>query len=1041
MLSRLIQVSVEKHLLVVGISAFLMIYGAVILVTMPVDVFPDFTRPMVTIMAEAPGLAPEEVETLVTIPLETNVLGGPNVARIRSASTVGLSIVFVEFDWGSDVYTNRQIVAERLQLAQSQLPERVTAHMGPVASIMGTIKLVAVTSETGQTSPLDRRTLTDWVIRPRLLAVPGVAQVTTMGGGLKQYQVLASPVRLVEHEIPLGDLERALREASRNTGGGFVDEGSREWLVRNLARAHTLDDLGETVVAHRNGTPILVRDVAAVQVAPRVKRGEGAFNARPAVIAAIYKQPDADTLAVTRAVERALVEVRSSLPADIRIESQLFQQADFITAAVENVGSALAYGALLVIIVVFLFLTNFRITGITVTAIPLSFVITALILKYYGFSVNTMTLGGLAVAVGALVDDAIVGVENVFRRLRENGRRANPRSALSVICEATCEVRMPLVYANAIIVMVVVPLFFLSGMEGRIFTPLGIAFVISIVASLIVSLTLTPALCAFLLPGARVIRRGEDSSVLRYLKARERRVLDVALDQSSKVIGGVILLVVVSLALVPWMGREFLPPFNEGSLTVNVLADPGISLEGSDRIGVMAEHLLLDIPEVVSTARRTGRAELDEHAEGVHYTEIDVVLRPSDRSRDAIMDDARQRLAAIPGIYVSVGQPISHQIDHMLAGVYAQIAIKVFGPDVRALRTKAVEIERAISGVRGVTDLRIEQQIPIPQLQIRVDRREAARYGLRPGQVSEALETALYGRVLGYILEGERSFELLLRYDDRASRESPDRIGDLRISAGSDRHIPIRALAEIRRGHAPNQILRENGLRRIVVQSNVTGRDVGSVVDDIQERIAETVRLPEGYFVEYGGQFEVQQQATRTILLLSILSVLAIAVLLQAQFGSWRATLMLMVILPLALIGAIAAIFVTGGTVSVASLVGFVTLFGIVARCGILLLSHYLHLVQHEGETFGRPMIIRGTLERVAPILMTALTTGIGLIPLVLSPDAPGREILFPLAVVVMGGLISSTVLILAVLPVLFYRFGRPIVEQSAPIEGEVVLT
>jgi CzcA family heavy metal efflux pump len=1035
LLNRIIHLSITHRLLVVAISALTFVHGAMVIATMPVDVFPDFTRPTVTVMAEAEGLAPEEVETLVTIPLETNVIGGPQVERVRSTSTTGLSVVNVEFGWGTDAYTNRQILAERLQLAQEQLPPGVTPHMGPLTSIMGTISLIAITSKTGETTPLEMRTLTDWLIRPRILAIPGVAQVTAIGGGMKQYQVLASPSRLLEHQIALSELEAALREASRNSTGGFVTEATTEWTVRNVGRANTLADVADTMVAYRDGVPIRVADVAKLQVGPAVKRGDGGFNAGPAVIAAIYKQPGANTLALTEAFDKALAELQTSLPADVRIESRVFRQADFISTAVDNVRVALRDGALLVIIIVFVFLMNIRTTAITVTALPLSFVITALVLKYFGLSVNTMTLGGLAIAAGALVDDAIVDVENVFRRLRENAQSPAPRPALSVIYDASCEIRAPIVYATLIIVVVVLPLFFLAGVEGRIFMPLAVAFVVSILASLAVSLTLTPALCAYLLPRAPAIRTREDAFILRHLKRAQERALQAALGRSTLVLASAAALFAISLGLVPLLGREFLPAFNEGSLTVNVLAEPGISLDESTRIGTLAERLLLEVPEVVSTGRRTGRAELDEHAEGVHYNEIEVMLRRSDRSRDEVLNDARRRLDAIPGVLVSVGQPISHQIDHMLEGVYAQIAVKVFGPDLNVLRATAARIQQAVASVPGVTDLRVEQQTPIPQLQIEVDRKEAARYGLRPGQASEILETGLYGRVVGEIMEGQRRFDLLLRYDDEAWRTAPEGIADLNVSTEGGQ-VPVRGFATIRRTRAANQILRENGLRRIVVESNVTGRDIRSVVEDIQRRVSETVPVPEGYFIEYGGQFEVEQQASRTILLLSILSVAGIAALLQSQFGSWRATLQLLLILPLGLIGGIVAILITGGTLSVASLVGFVALLGIVCRCGILLVSHYVHLVQEEGETFGPAMIVRGTVERLAPILMTALTTGVALIPIVLSADEAGREILRPVAVVVLGGLISSTLLMMVVLPVLFYRYGRPIVEGAGPSGG-----
>lgn len=1073
-MNAIIKWALQNRLIVVAIAALLLVWGGYVAINLPVDVFPDLNKPTITILTEAAGLAPEEVETQVSYPIETVMNGVPGVSRVRSQSGIGLSIVYVEFDWGTDIYRNRQLVAEKLTEAREQLPEGVSPFLAPISSIMGEIMLIAVTSKDGKTDPLDVRTLADWTVRPRLLTIAGVSQVIPIGGGVKQYQALVSPEKLKQFGVTIEDVTTALEKSNANSTGGFVDAQSQEYLVRNLGRFYTIDELKQTVVAYRNNIAIRLGDVADVEFGAKIKRGDAGANAMPAVIMSVQKQPGASTVELTEKVDKAIVELQSTLPPDIEINTRLFRQASFIQASIGNVIEALRDGAILVAIVLFLFLLNFRTTAITLTAIPLSFAVTFLIFYAFDVSINTMTLGGLAVAIGELVDDAIVDIENIFRRLRENYATSDPRPALEVVYHASLEVRSSIIYATIIVALVFLPLFMLTGVEGRLLAPLGLAYITSLVASLFISLTVTPVLASYLLPqlfknksggpslvsrwfanlksrfskdkelepdDAETYRRDdvdslnigghseEDSFVVRRLKKFDERLLHSTLRHPYKVMIGAAVLFFVTIATLPFVGTAFLPEFNEGTLTINLQAQPGTSLAESNRIGTISEKLILTVPEVISTGRRTGRAELDEHAEGVHYTEIDVDLKESDRSREEILAAIREKLAVVPGVNLNIGQPISHRLDHLQSGVRAQIAVKLFGDDLATLRSKAEEIRNVMQTVEGAADVQIERQVLIPQVRFNVNRERAAQYGLAPGEVTETLETALNGRTVSQAIEGARRYDVVVRFDD-ASRNSLDVLRRVTVDTPQGAQIPVSAIAEIENLPGPNQILRENTKRRIVISSNTGGRDLGSVVRDMQDRVAAQVTMPAGYFVEFGGQFQASQEATRTLSVLSIFSLVAIFFLLIKALGEWRVALQVMINIPLALIGAIWALHLSGGVFSIATLVGFISLVGITSRNGIMMISHYLHLMREEGEGFTEEMIVRGSLERLVPVLMTALTAGLSLVPFVLAADAPGKEILHPLAVVVLGGILTSTLLDQIVTPAVFYKFGKPAADK-----------
>ncbi len=1019
MLDRIIRWSLENRLLVLVAASLLLLYGGIVAARTPIDVFPDLTAPIVTVLTEAHGLAPEEVEALVTVPLESVLNGTSGVFRVRSNSAAGLSLVFVEFDLGMDIYRARQLVTEKLQ--QVRLPTDIEPPvLGPISSTMGEIMLVSIRTE-GNTSAMELRSLADWVIRPRLLSITGVSQVTIIGGDLKQYQVIVDPTRLVDYDLSLEEVTAAVAEANAVSTGGFMERPNEEFLIRGRGRIHSIEDLSASVITVREGTRVLIRHVAEVGLGAAVKRGDGSFNAQPALVATIQKQPNVNTLDLTREIEAALVALRPTLPADMVIDTEAFQQADFIERAVGNVRRALIEGGVMVTVVMFLFLWNFRTTFISLTAIPLSLLTAILTMNYFGISINTMTLGGLAIAIGELVDDSIVDVENVFRRLKQNALSDKPLGVPNVVFRASSEIRNSIFYATLIIILVFLPLFSLAGFEGRMFAPLAFAYIVSIAASLLVALTVTPVLCYFLLGRSQLLKSQGDSRLVSWLKRGYRSVLGWTLDHPSEIIGLSALLLFTALSLLPLTGREFLPPFNEGALNINVNLPPGTSLEESNRIGNVVERELHEIPEVVSTTRRTGRAEQDEHAAGVNTSELEVVTRTADRSQFEIMDEVRQTLAQIPGAAAEVGQPISHRIDHLLSGTRAQIAIKVFGPDLPTLRNKAEEVRAAMENVGGVVDLLVEPQVGVPQVQINIDRANASAVGLSAGHLAEVVETAFNGRVVGQVLEQQRSYDLLVRLNETA-RESVESLSATLIETPLGVRIPIAQVADVRSDQGPNTINRENGQRRIIVQANVAGRDLGSVIDDVRVAIARKVSLPEGYFVQYGGQFEAQEEASGRIFWLSLLAVGGIFLLLYIALKSVRASLLVMANLPLALIGGVFIVFLSGGTLSVASLVGFITLFGIATRNGIMLVTHYHHLIE-EGTTL-RDAIVQGSMERLSPILMTALVTGVGLLPLALGAGTPGKEIQQPMAAVILGGMLTSTFLNMVVIPALYLKFG-----------------
>ncbi len=1101
LLNGVIRFALQQRVLVAVLAVFLMVFGGWQIAELPIDVFPSLDRPRVVVMTEAPGLAPEEVEAIVTFPLESALNGATGVQAVRTSSAIGLSVVYVEFDWGTDIYNDRQIVAERLALVAGRMPQGVTPQLAPISSVMGQIMIIGMWSEDGSTSPMELRTLADWVVRQRLLTIPGVSQVFAMGGERKQFQVLVDPDSLLRYGVTLHEVKAALLESNANATGGYLDEqGPNELLVRSLGRLRTTEQIESVVVKMREGRSVAVGQVARVVEGPQVKRGDSAafvrqrdntFSGGEAVVLTINKQPNADTRMVSDAITGALQELQSRLPRDVQLHPEMYEQRTFIDLAVTNVLEALRDGGILVVVILFVFLLNFRTTFITLTAIPLSIVITGLVFTIFGLSINTMTLGGLAVAIGELVDDAIVDVENIFRRLKLNRHSDDPKHPLLVVFLASAEIRNSIVFGTLIVVLVFIPVFALSGMEGRLFTPLGIAYIVSILSSLAVSLTLTPVLsywllakkrmwpwlagflapaitmgiCYWVLPAAltwgglraaaqwwisqplwlhvttailtappfwllmiwadRFSEQEREGFLLQWVKVAAGRAIALSLRAPVPILLLALAAVALSGATLLRLENDFLPPFDEGAVQINVILPPGTSLATSRAVAGKVEQRLKRIDDIVAFVRKTGRAELDEHAVPVSASEFIATLHPrSQRSREEILDEIREALADIPGIVTSVEQPLAHLISHMLSGVQAQIAIKLYGDDLDIMRSKAKEMQLAISDVPGITDLQVEPQVEIPQLRIEIDGHQLKQYGLRREDINEFVRTAMNGQVVSEILIGQRTFDLLVRLDE-PFREDIDAVKRLTIDLPGGGSTHLSSVARIYKASGPNTINREQVRRRIVIQCNTTGRGLVEVVNHIKSRLAaiETA-LPTGYFVEYGGQFESQRSAARRMVVYFAGAIIGVFLVLYTMLHSTNLSLQVMVALPMAFIGSVAALHLTGQTLTVAAMVGFISLCGIASRNGILLINHYLYLVRYEGETWSPEMMIRAGQERVAPVLMTALTSGIGLVPLALAAGEPGKEILYPVATVIIGGLITSTLLEFLVRPAMFWSFG-----------------
>jgi len=1035
----LLNSSLSNRLLVLIASVVLMAYGAWTLSRTPVDVFPDLNKPTVTIMTEAGGMAAEEVEQLITFPLETTMNGLPGVETVRSVSSSGLSFLYVTFGWDTEIFKARQMVSERLSSMEEGLAEGVVPRMGPISSIMGEIMQVAIPVDPAKISPMAVREYADWVLRPRLMAIPGIAQVIPIGGEVRQFQVQPNTARMSELGITHEQLEAALKGFSSNTSGGFLELNGREYLIRHLGRTSLLDDLKNLALGARNGQPILLRQIAEVTFAAALKRGDAGFEGKPAVILGIQKQPTADTVSLTESVEAAMEGMKTSLPAGMEAPRVTFRQASFIEASIDNLKWKLVGASVFVAVILFLFLGTLRPTIIALTAIPVSILIAALVFRYFGLSINTMTLGGLAVAVGGLVDDAVVGLENSIRRLRED-RAKHPQhrlNPLEVVALATMEVRSSILYATIIIVLVFVPLFALPGMEGRLFAPLGVAFIVSTLASLVVSVTVTPVLSYYLLPGMKSLDHG-DTKLLAWLKARYANGLQKVLDRPKSAIAAGSVAVLVALVAVPFFPTTFLPPFNEGTLLVGLRLNPGVTLAETAALARQAEVLIKRVPEVTHVGRRSGRAELDEHAEGVHVSELDVGLKPTGeltRSMGEISADIRTRLVNLPAA-VSIGQPISHRIDHMLSGVRSQIAIKIFGEDLDTLRGQADVLRSRIAAIPGIADLEIEKQVLAPQIKVRIDYAAAAQYGVPAPQILSALQGMVEGEKVTQIVEGSRRFALVVKLPESA--RSAEGLQHILIETPGGR-VPLSKLASIEEGDGPNQISRDDGKRRIVLSANAQGRALSDIVVDMRRIVAET-KLPEGYFVTLGGQFQAQEEASRLVGLLSLVSLTLMFVVLYSRYQSTKLSLLIMANIPLALVGAVIGLWLAGQPLSIAALVGFITLAGISVRNGILKVSHYINLMRFEGENFDQKMIVRGSLERLAPVLMTALVTAFALAPLLFEAEQPGTEVLHPVAVVIFAGLISSTLLDTFLTPAMFWLFGRKAAERLAEARGKDAL-
>jgi CzcA family heavy metal efflux pump len=1020
MLNRIIKYSLHNRLLVITIAALLIFWGTYSASKMEVDVFPDLTAPTVVVLTESHGMAPEEVERLVTFPIETAVNGAGNVRRVRSSSSAGISIVWVEFDWGTDIYKARQIVNEKISIVTNQLPSGVSAPiMAPQSSIMGEIMLISVTAKT--MNPLDIRTIADWNIRPLLLSIGGVSQVVVIGGEYKQFQILASPQKMKSYNVSLSELLKASKEANKNAAGGFMQEYGNEYIVRGIGRTNDLHELGASVIKIESGNPIKIEDVAELKIGSAFKIGDGFLNGNPAVIMTVMKQPGTNTLELTDKIEKSILELKKSLPNDVKINTRIFRQSDFINASIGNIQKTLIDGSLFVILILFIFLMNWRATVISLVAIPISLLTAILVLKWFGFTINTMSLGGMAIAIGDLVDDAVIDVENVFKRLKENAAKSIEFQVnkLKVIYDASVEIRTSVINATFIIIVAFIPLFFLSGMEGRLLAPLGIAFIIALFASLIVAISITPVLCSYLLTGDKMLEsQHKESWLVRKLCRFYENSLNLAMGYKKLILGLSFVLFVASLMVMGSLGRSFLPEFNEGSLVVSVTSMPGISLDESNTIGTQVEKALLSVPEIKITTRRTGRAELDEHAQGVNASEIDAPFELKDRSRSEFMKDVRQKISGITGANITIGQPIGHRIDHMLSGTRANIAIKVFGTDLNTLQMLSNQVKNNIEGTEGLVDLNTEPQIQIPQIQIKANRNMLGKYGITIGEFAEFTDVAFAGEKVSEFYEENKRFDLILRFDDD-NRGKIDKIKNTYIDAGDGQKIPLSYVADVVSTMGPNTINRENVRRKTVVSANVEGRDQKSVVDEIRAKIEASVKLPEGYSIEYGGQFEAEKEASKTLILTSMIAFFVIFFLLYLEFKNVKMSSIILLNLPLALIGGVMSVWLTSGILSIPAIIGFITLFGIATRNGILLVSHFQTL-QKQGMSL-LETIVNGSKDRLSPILMTALTAGLALIPLAMGGDLPGNEIQSPMAKVILGGLLSSTLLNLFVVPLVYY--------------------
>jgi CzcA family heavy metal efflux pump len=1000
-------------------AAVLSIVGLYIARTMNVDVFPDITAPTVTILTEAHGMESEEVEKLVTYQLETAMNGSPNVRRIRSESTAGFSIVWVEFDWGTDIYRARQIVSERIPIIQENLPVGVgTPALAPISSIMGEIMLLGVTSDS--LSPMDLRTLSDWTIRPRIKSIAGVANVVVIGGDFKQYQVFAHPEKLKYHNIGLKELYDKVKEANVNSTGGFFNQHGNQYIIKGAGRAYSVEHLEEAVLTHANGQSIKIKDVASVKIGAADKIGDGSFNASPAVILTITKQPNVNTLELTERLDVAIEDLGKTLTANVKIESHIFRQSDFIEASINNLNETLLEGAFFVVLVLFIFLMNWRTTIISLLAIPLSLLVSVIVLSLLGYTINTMSLGGMAIAIGVLVDDAIIDVENVYKRLRENFRKPEDQrsTVLKVVRDASIEVRSSIIIATLIIIISFVPLFFLGGMEGRLLKPLGIAFITSVLTSLVVAVSVTPVLCSYLLNNKKVLgKRTEGTKVERWLQNRYGGILNQVLRMPKLVIGITLAIFLVSVLALTQLGRSFLPEFNEGSLVISAIGPPGMSLEESNKTGRLIERLLLEIPEIEVVTRRTGRSELDEHAQGVNGAEIDAPFKLEGKTKEAFFEEVRNKLSVVPGVNLTLGQPLAHRIDHMLSGTRANIAIKVFGPDLQRLFEVGKLIERNIQQIPGLADIAVDQQIEVPQIKIDPRRQMLSAYGMTVGDLMKQVDIAFAGEEAGEIYEGQQYFNLVVRFTDE-SRNSIENIRSAWISLPNGGHTTLDQLAVVSSQSSPNNISREDVQRKIVVAANIQGRDLRSAVDEIRTVIDNNVNLPDGYRVEFGGQFESEAKASQLLMVTAAMAIVIIFLLLYFEFMDVRLALVVLINLPLALIGGILVIYFTSGVISIASTIGFISLFGIATRNGILLVSRYEDL--HKEGKNGLEVVKVGALDRLNPILMTAFTTGLALIPLALKGGQPGNEIQSPMAVVILGGLLSATLLNLVVIPCVY---------------------